>query len=53
MKQLTFEFIRELEYIICFPPEVERELLKQMAKAMWQASQIEGEKKDEHITNKE
>ncbi len=52
MKQLTFEFLKELEYIIRFPPRVERELLKQMAKAIWLAGQIKGNKIDEHLTNK-
>ena len=51
MKQLAFEFVRELEYVIRFPPEVERELLRQMAKAIWRASQTEGGRIYERLTD--
>ena len=50
MRQLTFEFVRELEYVMRFPPEVEKELLRQMANAIWRVSQEEGGKIDERLT---
>lgn len=53
MKQLAFKFVRELEYIIRFPPEVERELLRQMAKAIWRVSQEEGGRINERLTDKQ
>lgn len=52
MRQLAFEFVKELEYFICFPTEVERELLRQMAKAIWRVSQEEGGRINEHLTDK-
>jgi len=53
MKQLAFEFVRELEYLFRFPPNVERELLKQMAKPIWRVSQTEGGRTNERITDKQ
>ncbi len=53
MRQLAFEFVREVEYFIRFPPNVEKELLKQMAKAIWRVSQEEGGRIDERITDKQ
>ncbi|MBA7631056.1 hypothetical protein ES703_38583 [subsurface metagenome] len=50
MRQLAFEFVRELEYIIRFPPEGEGELLRQMAKAIWRVSQTEGGRINERLT---
>jgi hypothetical protein len=52
MRQLAFEFVKELEYVFRFPPEVEKELLRQMAKAIWQVSQEEGGRIDERFTDK-
>lgn len=51
MKQFAFEFVKELEYLIRFPPEVERELLRQMAKAIWRVSQEEGGRINERFTD--
>ena len=51
MKQLAFEFVKELEYLIRFPPEVKRELLRQMAKAIWRVSQEEGGRINERFTD--
>ena len=42
MRQLAFKFVRQLEHVMRFPPEVERELLRQMAKAILRVSQTEG-----------
>ncbi|MBA7514734.1 hypothetical protein ES705_06768 [subsurface metagenome] len=50
MKQLAFGFVREIEYLFRFPPNVERELLRQMAKAIWRVSQEEGGRIDERLT---
>jgi len=52
MRQLAFEFVKELEYFIRFPTEVERELLRQMANAIWRVSQEEGGRINEHFTDK-
>ena len=51
MRQLAFEFVKELEYFIRFPTEVERELLRQMAKAIWRVSQEEGGRINERLTD--
>ncbi len=53
MRQLAFEFVRELEYLFRFPSKVERELLKQMAKAIWRVSQTEGGRIDERPTDRQ
>ena len=53
MRQLAFEFVKELEYFIRFATEVERELLKQMAKAIWRVSQTEGGIIDERPTDRQ
>ena len=53
MRQLAFEFVRELEYLFRFPTEVERELLRQMAKAIWRVSQTEGGRIDERPTDRQ
>lgn len=53
MKQLSFEFVKELEFLIRFPPKVERELLRQMARAIWRVSQTEGGRINERFTDKQ
>ena len=53
MRQLAFEFVRELEYLFRFPSKVEKELLRQMAKAIWRVSQEEGGRTNERITDKQ
>ena len=53
MRQLAFKFMRELEYIIRFPPKVEKELLRQMAKAIWYVSHTEGGIINERLTDKQ
>ena len=53
MRQLAFEFVRGLEYLFRFPPNVERELLRQMAKAIWRVSQTEGGRTDERPTDRQ
>jgi hypothetical protein len=53
MRQFAFEFMRELEYIIRFPPKVEKQLLRQMAKVIWYISQTEGGTNNERLTDKQ
>jgi len=51
MRQLAFEFVKELEYLIRFPSKVKRELLRQMAKAIWRVSQEEVGRINERLTD--
>lgn len=53
MRQLVFQFLKEHEYLIPFPTEVERELKRQMARAIMKVSQTEGGRIDEHLTNQQ
>lgn len=51
MRQLLFEFIREVEFIFQFPLNVKEELIKQMARAIIRVNEREGGRNNDNLAN--